>query len=183
MAGNSVSPYVAKKAALLTNPIAATTFVQSDSSTKAAAVYVPDQWIQANTTGVGLPALRFLLRAWGRMTGGTTTNFLPQIQSGVTVTAASNTDVTVMTTRACNTTSSNWWINADLCWDFTSKLLNGSFTGGGGSAGTLNSPTIITQGTAINYANNGLGFTVSAIFSATNAGNLAYLDGFTLELL
>lgn len=176
---NANSVHAAKKAATLTNPIAATTFVQSDSSTKAAAVYVPDQWQDASTAG----SLRFMLRAWGRMTGGTTTNFLPQIQSGVSVTAASNTDVTVMTTRAVNSTSSNWWINAELIWDYTSRLLNGSFTGGGGSAGTLNTPTIITQGTSINYATNGLGFSVSAIFSATNAGNLAYLDGFTLEVL
>lgn len=183
MSGNANSVYTAKKAALLTNPIAATTFLQSDNSAKAAAVFVPDQWIQATTTGIALPALRFIIRAWGRATGGTTTNFLPQIQSGVSITAASNTDVTVMTTRAYNSASSNWWIEANLVWDFTSKLLNGSFTGGGGTAGTLNTPTIITQGTAINYSTNGLGFTVSAIFSGTNAGNLAYLDGFTLEVL
>jgi hypothetical protein len=55
------------------------------------------------------------------------------------------------------------------------------FTGGGGTAGTLNTATIITQATAQNFKVAGLGFTVSAIFSATNAGNLAYLDGLCLE--
>ena len=176
---NSLSVYAAKKAAVLTNPTAATTFLQADNSAKAAAVFIPDQWQDGTVAG----SFRFKLRAWGRMTGGTTTNFLPQIQVGTSTTAASNTDVTVMTTRACNSTSSNWWIDADLVWDSTSKLLNGGFQGGGGSAGTLNTLTIITQATAQAYTTNGLGFTVSAIFSATNAGNLAYLDGLTLEVL
>jgi hypothetical protein len=176
---NSITVYAAKKAAVLTNPTAAATFLQSDSSSKAAAVYIPDQWQTAQTAG----SFRFKLKAWGRMTGGTTTNFLPQIQYGVSVTAASNSDFTVMTTRACNSASSNWWIDADAIWDYTSQRLNGSFTGGGGSAGTLNTATICTQLTSKDLSTNGLGFTVSAIFSATNAGNLAYLDGFTLEVL
>lgn len=177
--GNPNSIYVAKKAALLTNPTSAATWLQSDNSAKAAAVFVPDQWQDATTAG----SFRFNLKAWGRMTGGTTTNFLPQIQFGTSVTAASNTDFTVMTTRAVNSTSGNWWINVDAIWDFTSLLVNGSFTGGGGSAGTLNTPTICTQLTAKNFATNGLGFTVSAVFSATNAGNLAYMDGLTLEVV
>ena len=176
---NANSVYAAKKAATLTNPTAATTFLQADNSAKAAAVYIPDQW-QYNSVAGGF---RFKLKAWGRMTGGTTTNFLPQIQFGVTTTAASNTDFTVMTTRACNSTSGNWWIDVDGIWDVTSKLVNGSFTGGGGSAGTLNAPTICTQLTAKDPTVNGQGFTVSAIFSATNAGNLAFLDGLTLEVL
>jgi hypothetical protein len=177
--GNTNSIYVAKKAAVLTNPTAATTFLQSDNSAKAAAVYIPDQWQDNTVAG----SFRFNIKAWGRMTGGTTTNFLPQIQFGVTTTAASNTDFTVMTTRAVNSTSGNWWINVDGIWDLTSLLINGSFTGGGGSAGTLNAPTICTQLTAKNLTTAGQGFTVSAIFSATNAGNLAYLDGLCLEVV
>ena len=177
--GGTNTIYAAKKAAVLTNPIAATTFLQSDNSTKAAAVYIPDQWQDATVAG----SFRFKLRAWGRMTGGTTTNFLPQIQLGTSTTAASNADVSVMTTRACNSTSSNWWIDCDLIWDSTSQRLNGAFQGGGGSAGTLDTATIITQATAQNFKTNGLGFTVSAIFSATNAGNLAYLDGLTMEIV
>lgn len=171
------SIYSAKKAATLTNPVAATTFLQADNSAKAAAVFVPDQWQENTVAG----SLRLNIKAWGRATGGTTTNFLPQIQFGTSVTSASNTDITVMTTRAYNTASGNWWIEAQLIWDSTSKLLNGSFTGGGGTAGTINSPTIITQLAAKDFTTNGLGFTVSAIFSATNAGNLAFLDGFVLE--
>ncbi len=171
--------YAQKKAAVLTNPIAATTFLQSDNSAKAVAIYIPDQWQDATIAG----SFRFRVQAWGRMTGGTTTNFLPQIQLGTSITAASNVDVSVMTTRACNSTSSNWWIDCELIWDSTSQLLNGSFTGGGGSAGTLNAATLITQATAQNFKVSGLGFTVSAIFSATNAGNLAYLDGLALGVV
>lgn len=176
---NANSVYTAKRAATLTNPIAATTFLQADNSAKAAAVYVPDQWQENTVAG----SIRFNLKAWGRATGGTTTNFLPQIQFGTSVTAASNTDITVMTTRAYNSASGNWWIEAQMVWDSTSKILVGSFTGGGGTAGTLNTPTITTALSAKDFTTNGLGFTVSAIFSATNAGNLAYMDGFLLEVV
>lgn len=182
---NAESIYVAKKSVLLTNPTAATVFLQADNSAKAAAIFVPDQWFASNTlvTGQQIGAFTFKVRAWGRVTGGTTTNFTPVIQFGTSTTAASNTNVAAATARAFNSASGNWWIEASFVWDFTSKRLDGTFQAMNGTAGTVDTVATTTQATAVDFSLNGQGFVVSALFSATNAGNLAYLDALVLEII
>src|SRR5580765_2117089 len=170
--------YWAKKAAVLTNPTAAATFLQSDSSAKAASVFVPDQWQDGTVAG----SFAFNLRAWGRVTPGTTGNFTPVIQSGTSVTAASNTNC-ISGGAASYSASGCWRLDAQMVWDFTSKTVNGVLFGNNASAGTIVTSAAVTQLTTINYATNGLGFTVSALFGTSNAGNLAYLDGFVLEAI
>lgn len=190
MAGNADSIYVAKRASLLTNPTAATVWLQADNSSKASAVYVPDQWFTAqslvSTTLVSvanLGSLNFRVRASGRATGGTTTNFTPAIQFGTSTTAGSNTTVATATARAVNSTSAPWFIDATFVWDYTSKRLDGTFYASNGSAGTTDTVATTTQVTAVDFSTNGLGFVVSALFSATNAGNLCYLDALVLEAI
>lgn len=175
---NAESVYSAKRAASLVNPIAATVFLTADNSAKAAAVYVPDQWQMNSTAG----ALAFNAHAWGRVTGGTTTNFTPKIQFGTSITAGSNTDTFSGGAVAFNSASGIWRLDAFFVWDFTSKVISGYATGVQGSAGSLVTLAATTQLTAKDLSLNGNGFVVSAIFSATNAGNLAFLDGLTLEL-
>jgi hypothetical protein len=170
--------YWAKKAASLGNVTSATVFLQSDNSAKAASVYVPDQWQDATTAG----SLAFNLRAWGRVTPGTSGNFTPVIQSGTSITAGSNTNC-ITGGAASYTTSGCWRLDANMVWDFTSKTVNGVFFGNNASAGTIVTSAASTQLTTINYATNGLGFSVSALFGSSNAGNLAYLDGFVLEVM
>lgn len=179
------SIYVAKKSVLLTNPTAATVFLQADNAAKAASVFVPDMWQDASSlvTGQQIGSVTLLVKASGRVTGGTTTNFTPVIQLGSSITAASNTAVASATARAVNSTSSNWYIEAQFIWDFTSKRLGGAFWAVNGSAQTLDAQATVTAQTAIDWTTSGNGFSVSALFSATNAGNLAYLDGLTLEVV
>jgi hypothetical protein len=171
--------YVAKKAATKANPLAASVFVQSDSSSKAAAVYVPDQW-QDNTVA---SSLAFRIRAYGRATGGTTTNLTIALQSGTSTTAGSNTDTITSGAVAWNSASGPWMIYGDFVWDVTSKKVSGIAQQINVPAGTIVAQAASTQLTSIDYSTNGLGFVVSAFFSATNANNLVTLDGFSLEVL
>ncbi len=176
--GNTNSVYCTKKAAVLTNPTAATTFLQSDNSAKAAAVYIPDQWQTASTAG----SYVFNVRAWGRVTPGTTGNFTPVIQFGTSTTAASNTNC-ISGGAASYSASGCWRLDAQMVWDSTSLTVNGVLFGNNASAGTIVTSAATTQLTAKNFATNGLGFSVSALFGTSNAGNLAYLDGLCLEVV
>ena len=176
MPGNANAFYAAKKAASLVNPIASTVFLQSDNSAKAASVYIPDQWQQNSVAG----SYRFMLRAWGRITSGTSGNVTLVIQAGTSIVSASNTSF-IAPTAATYSVSGNWAIDSTCTWDVTSKLLNGYFTGHATSAGTLLALASVTQLSTQNYSPNGLGFSIATLFGTTNAGNVAFLDGFTLE--
>lgn len=178
--------YMAKKSVVQTNPLAASVFLQADNATKAAAVFVPDNWFDGpptSVTGQAIGAVSFKIRAYGRVTGGTTTNFTPALQFGTSITAASNTVVATGTAAAYNSASGNWFIEAEFLWDFTSKRLNGIFQAINGTAGTVQSPLTTTQVTAVDLSAAGQGFVISGFFSATNAGNLCYLDYFAVEEL
>jgi hypothetical protein len=173
---NTNTIYTAKRAAPLTNPVTAlVTFLQNDNSAKAAAVYVPDQGTQTSTAG----SLRFNIRAWGRITSGTSGNVSLALQYGTATSA--NTSV-VAPTAASYSVSGNWLLETTFLWDVTSKLLNGYYAGWATSAGTAITPVIVTSIlTAKDFTTNGLGFTMAAFFGTSNAGNIAFLDGFTLE--
>src|SRR6266850_1866050 len=122
--------YWAKKATSLGNVTSASVFLQSDNAAKAAAVYVPDQWQDGTVAG----AFAFNLRAWGRVTPGTTGNFTPVIQSGTSITAASNTNC-ISGGAASYSASGCWRLDAQMIWDSTSKTVNGVFFGNNASAG------------------------------------------------
>lgn len=177
MAGNANSIYAAKKAASQANPVTSLkTFLQSDNSAKAAAVYVPDQWQMGTVAG----SFKFALRAWGRVTSGTSGNVSFSVDFGTSTTQSSNTAI-IAPSAAAYSVSGNWNIDAELVWDSTSKLLNGIYTGWVTSAGTTIASTTITQLSAKDFTTNGLGFTVSSFFGTSNAGNVVFLDGLTLE--
>ena len=184
MAGNTNTPFVAKKAATLTNPVALTTFVQSDSSTTAAAVYFPlvnppnalGQTFQSQT----LPASRFLVRAWGRCTTGTSGNMDLPLYYGVSTTAASNTALGALGVQT-NAQYAHWYIDAVLIWDGRTQILDGFYSGGSGSTLALKANTLVTPKTAVDLTIAGNGLTVGAIFGTSNAANVFAMDAFWLE--
>lgn len=171
-----VTIFNAARAASLTNPTAATVFLNNSISTAAALVKVPLQPL-----GVP-PTVMFMLNAWGKVTGGTTTNFTASIQSGSSATAASNTTYLAGTARAVNSASTNWSIAATCAWDATSLTLTGYMLEQGGAT-VAASLTPATAVTALNLATTQGSFVVTGLFSASNAGNLCTLDGFTLRLI
>lgn len=207
---NANTPYIAKAASPLINPIATTVFQQAPNplsiiaaAQTAQAAYVMSRGYAANNSaGTASGAsnsqnlVSIIVRAAGRATGGTTTNFTPSIEFGRSTTAASNTVVGALTATAFNTASGNWYIAANLVWDPVSGQINGTIGGFAGSGGamTLTATAAITPVTGQTLAfpattvsgaySDGeleMYFSAAGIFSATNAANIAYLDLFEVD--
>lgn len=170
----------AKRASALTNPTAATVFLEVDNSANAAVAFIPtgsDCWY---------------VRAKGTATGGTTTNFTPKIQytkQAVTkvtsATAANNLDFFSGGAAAYNTASGPWVLEVLCTYDPVNKLLSGVGWGVNGSGGAAVASVAATQVTAstdtgidlmAGSSSGNAGFAVSAIFSASNAGNKCTLE-------
>jgi hypothetical protein len=168
--------YQAKKAAALTNPTSASTFVQSDSSSKAAAVYFP-----VIMSGVTNAAFRF--RARGRATTVGSHNVTPKVSYGVSTTAGSNTIIAAATARACATTTCIWSIWGELFWDSTSQVLKGMFSAINGSTSVLDAAAVLTSTvSSVDFTATGLGLSVECTI-ATGGGDSGFLDSLELEVL
>lgn len=205
---NTNTPYIAKASAPLGNATAATVFTVAPNPLASIAANQPAQaaWVKfhawsanptANSGASNQQNLAiFRLRAAGRVTGGTTTNFTPTIQLGRSVTSASNTNIASLTATAFNTASGNFHLEALLVLDPVSGQINGNFSGfaGSGAAMTQTALTAITPITGQTWAapatsvtgaaatgENVLYFSVAGLFSASNAGNTAFLDVFQVE--
>lgn len=201
---NTNTPYVAKQAATLVNPTSLTVFPQLVLNQLATAptnsAYVQYQVFNNSVSSTtqtstaygahfeNVNAAWFNIRAFGRVTGGTTTNWTPTLQFGRSTTAGSNTTMGSLTARAFNTASGLWYLVAQLVWDVTSGQISGSIQGGNGATLALDAAALITPvtgqtATVLNAATNpgALYFSIGGLFSGTNAGNVATLDGFEVE--
>lgn len=133
-------------------------------------------------TAVTRTAWMFRVRAAGRVTGGTTTNFTVQLDYGVAA-QGSNTTIETSTARAVNSASHNFAIQATLMWDNTSKKLQGW-----GQAMVANlydvEAALAAVPTSVDLQNAAPattpGFVITGTFSSGNASNVAYLDLFEL---
>lgn len=169
--------YRAKKAASLANPTAAATFVQSDDSTKAAAVYFP-------VLDSSVTSATFAFRATGRATTVGAHNITPKVSYGVSVTAASNTVIAAATARAGATNTATWSIEGVLIWNSTLKSLQGKFTALNGSTIVQDAWAVLTNvPTSVDLTTGGLGLSVEITIATGGAGTIGYLDEFTLEVL
>ena len=166
--------YRAKKAASLSNPTSASTFVQSDSSSKAAVVYFPvlDSSVKNAT---------FKFRAVGHATTVGSHNVTPKVDFGSSTTAGSNTAIAAATARAVATTTASWEIWGELYWDATAQTLNGVFSALNGSTAVLDSAAATTAKTGVDLTASGNALSVE-ITIATGGGDTAFLDEFTLEV-
>lgn len=141
-----------------------------------------EQLCSANGRG----ARRIAVRAGGRVTGGTTTNYTPQLQFGTSATPGSNTDLESGGAVAVNSVSGLWFIEFEGVLDATSNKLSGfGRYGVYGSTHTVADWTVEdnTVTTADPDGQGTLGFVVTGTFSSGNASNAAYLDYFTLEVV
>ncbi len=140
-----------------------------------------EQLCSANGKG----ARRIAVRAGGRVTGGTTTNFTPQLQFGTSATPGSNTDLESGGAVAVNSVTGLWLIE----WE--GVVTKDNVLDGAGrhfvSGSTRTFTDWAVQDNAVTTAdpdsNGTLGFVVTGTFSTGNASNAAYLDWFTLEVL
>lgn len=204
------NPHAAKAAAPLANPITTASIfvpyalnpVTNASPYSAYTKYDVFNNANSSTTQTQLAVggqdsninfVRLLVRAGGRVTGGTTTNWTPTLYFGRGITAAANTVMGSLTARAFNTASGAWYLDASLVWDATSGLISGSISGGNGSTIALDAAALITPVTGQTAAVINVGaplatnnmatfyFSVGGLFSATNASNVAYLDYLVVE--
>ena len=173
---NAVTSYRAKKAASLTNPTSASTFVTSDNSSNAAVVYFP-----VLPSGAQTAAFRF--RARGHATTVGSHNVTPKVSYGVSATAGSNTIIAAASARAVATTTAGWLIEGTLQWDSTSKVLSGVFWAVNGSTPTLDALAALTSTvSSVDFTQSGLGLSVECTI-ATGGGDTGFLDELTLEVL
>lgn len=174
---NANTVYKAKKAASLANPITnAVPFVTSDLATASAAIYIPQI--------VGTTSAAFRVRARGRSTTGTSGNFACSLQWGNSTAASTNTIIAAPTTQT-NAANCVWFIEATFVWDATKQQLEGSFYAINGSTVNVTSAAATTTVTAVDLSSGASGNSIvaAALFGTSNAGNIAYLDELTLEVL
>jgi hypothetical protein len=168
------SDYKGKRAATIaTSTTNGQVFLQALNSALPVVLYVPNG------------TKKFRITAGGRATGGTTTNFTPTIQKGTSTTSASNTTIAALTARAVDSATGVWDMVVDCTLDTTnSKLIVRLAEGHNGLTPTIEAAAIKSSLSSITQATvNGMSIVMSGTFSASDAGNIGYLDYFTLSVL
>jgi len=183
------SAYVAKRAATIVNALTNDNiFLQFDNSAFAA-------FVSAYQGGEGpgvslLDGSSIYVRASGKVTTGTSSTLLVTLYysaaaktaityNGTGVTATAST----FTSAAYATASGNWMLETTLVWDYTSLKMGGYFVSTSGPTPVIAGPTVVTTLTAVDLSLPGAGFVLGAHFGSTNAGNIATLSQFTLEVM
>jgi hypothetical protein len=120
----------------------------------------------------------FKVRASGIATGGTTVNFNPTIYWG----NATTTALGAHAASAYNSASGAWYLELLVHFDATNSKLHGHKSGFVGTTPTVLAPTILADVTSISSVDL-TKLAVGGTFSAANAGNLAKLDSFSIEVV
>ena len=188
---NTNTPYIAKAAASLVNPITtAVVFQQSASpiatvaaTQTAKAAFVKYNGFSQSGAGVSdnINLVRIMVTAAGRAVGGTTVNFTPSLlisPAGLSIpslTLATNTTIFSPTAMAFNSANGNWIIKAELVWDPVSGQINGLSSGyGGATTQTTTASTAITPLT---------GYTATAPVSTQSYTTVVTIPAATGELV
>jgi hypothetical protein len=144
-------------------------FAFNDSTGTAASITLPAGWALNNR--------KFKLKAGGKVTGGTTTNFTAILYSGA---LAANKPIITSGAKAVNSVSGNWSLEAEIYTDATSQKVDG--IGKGQINGTAVAQIATTELTSwVNTVDNT--FSVSGTFSASNANNAATLEFLEIDLI
>jgi hypothetical protein len=147
-------------------------------------LFTTDGTVAAKTNIVGgdFKNRLFVVRAWGRVTGGGTTNFTVKLDFGVSNTIATNTTIEASTARAVDSASHNWFIEVKCVWDETSDKIQG--VGSSMVANIFDAWAVLDAvPSADPEASTEYGFTVTGTFSSGFAGNVATLDGLEVVAL
>jgi hypothetical protein len=146
----------------------------------------------AKSINLPLPSVRQLtnklmrLKAWGRVVGGTTANFTPTLYYTVlplvSDVVSNNTIIKAATAAAVDSANHSWHLEAVLRWDSTSSKIQGTTTWSiaGVAVTALSVNAVISS--ADSTANAPQYLCIAGLFSASNSGNKAFLDGFQIEV-
>ncbi len=185
---NSVNSSVAKRAAVLANPITNDSiFLTADSASFAAATFLQ---------GDGSPGLSSLdggvvvVKASGKVTVKTSsTLFLTLYYSAAARTAITynGTGVSSLGTVTSGSMtapySTSWFLQATMIWDYTSLIMNGYFQTLAGPTPTFTASAVTTQVTAADWSLPGAGFVMGAHLGSGNAASTVTLSNHSLEVL
>lgn len=126
----------------------------------------------------------FKVKAGGRVTTGTTSNWTPKLYWGNSSTIASNSGIAAPSAVSLASVSQTWHIEATCFWDTTSQRVNGWYQAQIGA--TTTAPTTLTTAQTSKDLSAGdskaVGFSVTGVFGSTDAGNTAYVDYLTVEV-
>jgi hypothetical protein len=157
----------------------ATTEKQFTDSTTAATRLI----LYAPGSGV-LDKRSFRVRAWGRCLAGTAGNLTVALYWGTSATIGSNTKVCTTGAIAMGTTpGGNWLLETQMVYDSASQRIEGLMKGfihATALAQVINTAAATSVDLTTATTSEGQGFTITGTFSAGNASNTAYVDGFEL---
>jgi len=132
----------------------------------------------------------FRIRTFGRCQTTTNTTFAVNFYFGLSPVLANNTLIFLSGSQVVNALSSNFLIWLDLTWDSTSQVING--TGQGQIANNIVGPSTLQNTFTADpnrdsntFLQSGAtyGFTLTGQFGGASAGNHAFMDDFSLELI
>lgn len=147
-------------------------FITAATATPASAViYVPLLSAKQLTNGA---LLRVIAAGRAQATGAT--NFTLRLYYGISSTIANNTQIGVSTARALASLKHNFFIEAELFWDFDSLKMQGSFCAMVANLYDIHAPLSNVVTAADPTTDVALGFSVTGQFSSGLAANKAFLD-------
>ncbi len=119
---------------------------------------------------------QIILRAGGRVTGGTTTNFTGKVYLGATI---AGTLVFSSGAIAVNSASGNWFLEVAFVIDATSDKIQGI------GYGNVNATAVAQANVSVTSADpeTVLQFCASGQFSASHASSAAYLDFLEMDVM
>ncbi len=186
---NANTPYIAKRAAVLTNPITNdSVFLSADSASYAAFV---SAYISGQASGTsGLDGAAFSIKASGKVNIVTSSTLILTLYYATAARTSLTYNATGVSSLGTVTSSSmtapytsNWFLSATFVWDVTSKLLNGYFLTLAGPTPTFTGSAVTTQITSADLSVTGPGFLIGAHLGTGNAASTVTLSNFSLEVL
>ena len=162
----------APRAAVLSNISTTETIFKNNADSSAACiVYAPGS---SRFSGKA-----FRVRAAGVCSTAVSTNVTIQLQSGVSTTVGSNTDIEASTARAVNSTTSSWQIEAIVIPEPGRDVLGGK--GWAVVNNLVDAEAALDNAASFNPDNEALGFVVTVTFSSGDAANTATMNEFVVE--
>ena len=130
--------------------------------------------------GSGWDGGRFKVSIWGKVTTKASCNVTVAIACQTSTTYASGNLIATTGAIAVNTTSQNFFLEADCIWDSVTAAINGLLKGQ--VANTAVSQAALTNAVAVTGV-TGLNFCPAVTFSDATAGTQMSITGFQIDIV
>lgn len=130
--------------------------------------------------GVGWDGARFKVSIWGKVTTKASCNLTVAIACQTSTTYASGNLIATTGAIAVNTTSKNFFLEADCIWDSVTAAINGLLKGQ--VANTAVAQAALTNAVAVTGV-TGLNFCPAITVSDATAGTVISITGFQIDVV